>query len=82
MGLRGSKKNGKQLPKLALGNVIRAKIMGVPCKWRKRVDFGYFRPEMVRVANSLSYVGERKGKIKVQFRFLAEVNVQLEVLLT
>lgn len=41
MGLQRSKKNGKQLLKLAMGNVIIAKIVGVPCKWRKWVDFGY-----------------------------------------
>lgn len=34
-------KIGRQLLKLAVENVIIAKIMGVPCKWRKRVDFGY-----------------------------------------
>lgn len=35
----------------------------------------YFRQEIRRVTNSLNYVGERKGEIKVRFMFLAEVNV-------
>lgn len=42
----------------------------------------HFRQEIRRVANSLNYVGERKGEIKARFMFLAEVNVYLEVLST
>lgn len=34
-------KRGRQPLKLAVGTVIIAKTKGLPCKWRKRVDFGY-----------------------------------------
>lgn len=63
MGLWGSKKRVEAATETGPGKHEYSRDHGGTMQVEKKGGFWiYFRQEMMRVANSLNYVGERKGK--------------------